>query len=217
MHCPCCRTDAPAFLPFGIGIERPNARCPRCGSLERHRLLWLFLQRRPALQRPALRLLHVAPEPVLRRLFAAIPGVHYIPADLDARDGVRLDITRLPLPDASLDAVVCNHVLEHVPDDRQAMREFRRVLRPGGWAILQSPVDARRAQTYENPDVLTPEDRLHHFGQADHVRVYGDDYPVRLREAGFSVEVVDEVRALPSGAAAMLGLRREPVYMCQPS
>jgi SAM-dependent methyltransferase len=193
--CPCCDGSVESFLPFGVR-PRPNARCPRCGALERHRLLTLFL-RSGALQR--------------------VSGIRYVPADLNPSHGVRLDITALPFGSASLDALVCNHVLEHVPDDRQGMREFRRVLRRGGWAILQSPVDKDRADTFEDATVVDPADRERLFGQWDHVRVYGRDYADRLRGAGFDVRVVlpsDWMADMDAATIARLGLRPAPIYLC---
>jgi SAM-dependent methyltransferase len=216
MYCPCCETESPSFLPFGVR-PRPNARCPKCGALERHRLLWLYLRNQPGRLWPGMRLLHVAPEPVLRRLFETVPGIAYVAADLHAAHGVRLDITALPMGDASVDAIVCNHVLEHVPDDRRAMREFRRVLRPGGWAILQSPIDGRRAETYEDARVTSPAERERVFGQFDHVRVYGRDYGRRLEDAGFVVDAIDALESLEAELVVRQGLRPERVYLCQAS
>jgi len=215
MYCPCCDTES-AFLPFGVK-PRQNARCPHCGALERHRLLWLFLHSRHQLLSAGMRLLHVAPEPILRRLFEATPGVHYISADLDAASGVRLDITRLPFAPGTLDGVVCNHVLEHVPEDRAALRELRRALRPTGWAILQSPLDGRREETYEDPSVTDPGERERLFDQFDHVRIYGRDYATRLRAAGFHVDVVTFAETLQPDDVTRCGLRSENIYLCRPA
>lgn len=184
--CPVCGKSARAFKPYGI-VPRPDAQCPHCGALERHRLAWLYLQQRTNLfdGRPR-QMLHVAPElcfqPRLRRKL----GEGYLTADLDSpRAAVRMDITDIRYPDASFDVILCSHVLEHVPDDRRAMREFHRVLRPDGWAILLVPITAER--TFEDPSVTDPAERLRLFGQEDHVRQYGPDYVDRLREAGFEV------------------------------
>ena len=130
---------------------------------------------------------------------------------------VRLDITALPFADGSLDAVVCNHVLEHVPDDRAAMREFRRVLSPRGWAILQSPLDPRRAVTFEDFSVQDPGERERVFGQFDHVRIYGRDYIDRLTTAGFRVEAVPFADQLGSDTVTRHALRSEEVVLCRPA
>lgn len=216
MHCPCCDHEATEFLPFGVK-PRPNARCPRCGSLERHRLLWMFLRGRGDLLRSGMTLLHVAPERALRRLVQSVQGLTYIAADLSAEARVRLDVSVLPFRRGTLHGIICNHVLEHVSDDRRALREFRDAMHPSGWAILQSPIDASRDSTFEDPSVADPVERERLFGQHDHVRVYGRDYADRLRAAGFSVDEVDVVGALPAGHAQRYGLRFEPIYVCHPA
>ena len=213
-YCSCCQRDATTFLPFGVR-PRARAKCPHCGSLERHRLLWMFLASRPALLSDRPRLLHIAPEPIMERLFKA-SGVHYISADLSARTDVRLDVTALPFADGSLDAVVCNHVLEHVPDDRAAMREFCRVLSSRGWAILQSPLDPSRAATYEDFAIQDPADRERAFGQFDHVRIYGRDYGERLSGSGFDVEAIPFAEQLGAERAARHALKREDIMLCRP-
>lgn len=170
---------------------RRDARCPRCGSLERHRLHWLYFQT-TGLFRERLRMLHMAPERAFHSHFRQMQNLHYITGDLFADNvNTRLDITRLPFADGSFDVILCSHVLEHIPDDAAAMRELRRVLRPGGWALLEVPLDKNREQTYEDPAITSPEERLRAFGQEDHVRVYGRDYRERLEAAGFKVREDD--------------------------
>lgn len=186
-HCPLCGRSARSFASAGTP-PRKDALCINCGSLERHRLLWLFLQQRPGLMRPGgTRLLHVAPEPCIAGKLREASGPSYLSADLLSEAMEQMDICDIHYPDASFDAIYCNHVLEHVADDRKAMREFRRILRPDGWAILLVPVTADR--TFEDPSVTDPKERLRLFGQEDHVRCYGPDYIDRLREAGFDVYV----------------------------
>ncbi len=154
VRCPLCGKTARRFRPFGGGtVVRPNARCPRCDSLERHRLIWLYLRDETDLFTPAAeprRMLHVAPEPVLRERLAGEPLIDYLSADLEPGVAdVQMDITAIDFPDDSFDVIYCSHVLEHVPDDALAMRELCRVLRPSGWAILQVPI--LLARTDEDP------------------------------------------------------------------
>lgn len=170
-------------------VPRDDARCPVCGSLERHRLCWLFLTGRTDLfdGRPR-RMLHVAPEPVLTRRFQRVHGIDYVSVDLCSRlADVHMDLAQLAFADETFHVIYCSHVLEHIQDDVQAMRELRRVLRPDGWAILQVPI--LREVTFEDPRITDPDERLAMFGQHDHVRIYGQDFADRLREAGFQVRI----------------------------
>jgi SAM-dependent methyltransferase len=202
-------------MPFGV-IPRPDARCPICGSLERQRLIHLFMTRKTDLFDGRSRaVLHVAPEPPLARLFQRMEAVHYVSADLSAPDAmVKLDITEMPFRDDTFHVIYCSHVLEHVPDDRKAMREFRRVLRSDGWAVLQVPLTDE--PTYEDPQVTSPAERERLFGQHDHVRRYGPDYRDRLIEAGFSVTVCDLAAELSDSDVRRYGLaRNEKVFFCR--
>jgi SAM-dependent methyltransferase len=209
VQCPCCGGRFRRFLPGGHE-RRPNARCPGCGSLERHRMVWLWLRCSTDLLRAPHRVLVVAPEPFLQDALRARPNLEYLSVDLDSPLAMRrMDVTRLDLPDASFDVVFCSHVLEHVPDDRAAMRELRRVLRPGGWAVLQTPVDTARALTEEDAAVTGAAERLRRFGQADHARIYGRDFFERLRASGWEVERIAFARGLPPGEAQRYGLDRE--------
>jgi SAM-dependent methyltransferase len=185
-ECPVCNSHLERFKSMGT---RPSARCPVCGSLERHRLIWLFCRAKTDLfdGRPK-RLLHVAPEPCLTRELRHIDALEYLGADLEGRHAmVRMDVTAIQFDDASFDVILCNHVLEHVPEDRKAMRELLRVLKPGGWAIMQVPIKGETTQ--EDASVISAEERTRLYGQDDHVRQYGRDYAERLRAAGFLVAV----------------------------
>ena len=188
-QCPICRWRGLRFAK-SAGTLRDRGRCPRCGSRQRHRHLWLWLERRTSLPAgPAVDLLHFAPEPGIEcRLRAAAPPLRYRTAEVADGHGcdLVLDLQALALPDDSVDVVLCNHVLEHVPDDAAALRELHRVLRPGGWAVLQVPING--PTTIEEQPGEDPALRLGRFGQADHVRSYGRDYLGRLRAAGFAVE-----------------------------
>ena len=183
--CPLCGRSSSRFAEYGI-VPRPEAMCMHCGALERHRLAWLYLERRTdLLDGRRRRMLHVAPEAALERRLRKVVGDGYLTADLSGRAMVEMDVEDIRMPDGSFDVIFCSHVLEHVNDDRRAMREFHRVLRPDGWAILLVPITA--ARTVEDPSVTDPAERLRLFGQGDHVRRYGPDYVDRLREAGFTV------------------------------
>jgi tetratricopeptide (TPR) repeat protein len=189
VSCPCCKGHFRLFMPFGA-TPRPNAMCPNCGSLERHRLMQLYFERRTNLFSARLRVLHFAPEECFSRVLDHNPLIDYLSADLHAPGAKqKIDITDIPYADGSFDVVLCSHVLEHIPDDRRAMRELRRVLAPHGWALLQVPIDHQRAVTFEDPSITDPAQRERLFGQHDHVRWYGRDYVSRLVESGFHVRV----------------------------
>jgi SAM-dependent methyltransferase len=200
--CPICNSHLRTFLPFGSafpvltekrvvgGGHRLQAVCPLCGCVDRSRLLYLYLlHKTDVLQKPT-RLLHVAPEAPIARMLRHHRAIDYLSADLSATNVmVKMDITSIQFPENSFDAIVCNHVLEHVPDDRKAMSELYRVLKPGGWAILQVPISLSSKSTYEDCSIRTSSGREQAFGQADHVRLYGGDYKDRLDQAGFNVSV----------------------------
>lgn len=193
-RCPLCGGGFRRFLPYGYVAQRGEALCPRCLSLERHRMIWLWLQRNTDLFESHPRLLHIAPEHSLMRHFRKLYGsTHdYVTADLESPlADEHFDVESIPMKDASFDVIICNHLLEHVNDDRQAMRELYRILRPGGWGILLVPEDRSRATTFEDNTITDAAERTRLFGQYDHRRVYGRDYDDRLREAGFEVERID--------------------------
>jgi SAM-dependent methyltransferase len=196
IECPICGGHFRKLRPFGR-VRRADALCPRCGSLERMRALWLFIASRPELTKAGSRVLHVAPDEGLRARLERLPGLDYVTGDLLRHDvDVRLDITAMPFEDGRFDLVVCSHVLEHVPDDRLAMREIARVLRPGGSAVLMVPLEPEREWTFEDPTVTDAKRREELFNQDDHVRIYGRDFDDRLREAGLEVERIDVAQAL---------------------
>lgn len=170
------------------GRGRRDVQCPRCGSYERVRALWLFLRDRTDLFEGGKRVLHFAPEPSIAAAIESMPDVDYLSADIEPGVAMEVvDITAIPYPEGSFDAVICSHVLEHVPDDRRAMSEVFRALRSGGTAYFMQPVDFERAETYEDPSIVSPEERLRAFNQHNHVRVYGRDIRERLTGAGFEV------------------------------
>lgn len=180
-QCPCCQGR---FRRMGRRrVVGWGGICPRCGSFSRHRAITLLLQRLD----PKGRVLHFAPEPLFDRVFARLPELERVTADLYAPADLRLDITDMDLPDGGFDLILCSHVLEHVPDDRAAIRELRRVLADGGLALILTPYRPDQ-RTLEDPSITSPLDRMVAFGQHDHVRVYGSDLAERLGDAGFEVE-----------------------------
>jgi SAM-dependent methyltransferase len=187
-----CTVCESSFARFAVSSPASGERraCPRCGSRQRHRLLAIHLRdRTDAFTRPQ-DVLHFAPEQGLHDRLRAVHGARYVTADVEpGRADVAADIEALPFEDDSFDAILCVHVLEHVADDRAAMRELRRVLRPGGWAVIQVPI--LRDRTIEDPGEQDPAQRLRRFGQDDHVRVYGSDFCERLQDAGFRPTTID--------------------------
>jgi len=202
-QCPLCHVRLKRFLPFGQRLSilrdlevvgggyRENAQCPACGCIDRERLLFLYLlHQTDLLDRPA-RLLHVAPEARVSEFLHAQSNLDYVTADLSGeRVMVAMDITKIQFAHDSFDAIICNHVLEHIVDDSKAMAELFRVLRPGGWAIVQVPISFRLRQSIEDSSITSAAGREAAFGQADHVRIYGQDYFARLMRAGFDVETI---------------------------
>lgn len=185
-YCPICRASYARFLDAGNPL-RKSVRCPGCDSLERHRLLSICLEYLEGKQilRQSGRMLHVAPEACLTMSWKR-KYRDYVTVDLFARNvKVRADITALCFPDACFDAIVCNHVLEHVPNDTKALAELYRSLKPGGWASIQVPILGEITQ--EDESITDPAERLRKFGQSDHVRQYGADFKQRLENAGFIV------------------------------
>jgi len=195
--------------------NRPGVICPGCGAQERHRALALYLDAR-GLPAPGTSLLHFAPEYCLEQRLRRIPRLSVVTTDLDpAIAEVAADITALPFGDGSFDAVLCSHVLEHVEDDRAAMRELVRVLRLGGWAVVMVPLDVERESTLEDPGVTEPRERERLFWQHDHVRLYAPDLEDRLTQAGFDVTADRFVDELPRGDIERYGLARgEIIFRC---
>lgn len=193
VYCPVCNRSFSRFIQYK---DRPNAMCPGCRTLERHRKLSLFLDTTSLYTDPC-RLLHIAPERHIQNMLQANPNIEYISGDLEDPTAMqRVNVMRMGFPSESFDVILCSHVLEHVEDDQLAMRELFRVLRPGGWAILDTPVDMNLLETLEDETIRTPEARAIAFGQSDHVRLYGRNYPEILRSHGFEV-TVDPISVSP--------------------
>jgi SAM-dependent methyltransferase len=206
-HCACCGGD---FARFISHQNRPFAKCPRCGALERHRLLVSYLRGQTDLFTASLDVLHVAPEWCLQRELRRQPNLNYVSGDLDSPLAMdRIDLLDLPYGAETFDIVICNHVLEHVDDDRRALLEIRRVLRPGGRAIIMSPIDGASSATVEDSSVKTPEERRRVYWQRDHMRRYGTDFGDRVAECGFDVETIHHIDQFDEHEVKRQGLRRE--------
>lgn len=184
------------FLSYGYGKQRPNVLSPSTLSLERHRLLWLWLLNETDFFMSKKKVLHMAPEQCFLKRFKKLK--HDITtSDLNSPIAdVKADITNLPFKDNTFDIIFCNHVLEHIPDDTKAMQELHRVLKSGGMGILQVPQDLNRAKTFEDDTITDPKERAKIFGQYDHVRIYGRDYFKKLRSVGFRVKEIDYTKDL---------------------
>lgn len=180
------------FLPYGYGKQRDNALSPSTLSLERHRLLWLYLKNETDFFSAEKKVLHFAPEQAFYKRFKKMKYLDYITTDLNSPlADVKADICNLPFSDNEFDVILCNHVLEHIPDDTKAIQELYRVLKPGGMGIFQIPQDLSRETTFEDDSITDKKERAKIFGQYDHVRVYGRDYFEKLRSIGFKVDEVD--------------------------
>lgn len=180
------------FLPYGYEILRENVLSPGTLSLERHRLLWLYLKNETDFFTDNLKVLHFAPEQAFYKRFRNLKNLEYVTTDLNSPIAdVKADICDLPFKNDEFDFIICNHVLEHIPDDTKAMQEIYRILKPGGTAILQVPYEVQREHTFEDNSITDPKERARIFGQYDHVRVYGMDYFEKLKSIGFKVDGVD--------------------------
>jgi SAM-dependent methyltransferase len=185
------------FLPYGYGHQRNNVLSPSTLSLERHRLLWLYLKNETDFFTAKHKVLHFAPEQAFYKRFRQMTNLSYTTTDLySPLADVKADICNLPFEDNSYDIILCNHVLEHIPDDTKAMQELYRVLKPGGMGIFQIPQDLNRETTFEDDSIIDPKERARIFGQYDHVRVYGRDFFDKLRNIGFRVVEEDYTKRI---------------------
>ena len=187
------------FLPYGYGKQRENALSPSTLSLERHRLMWLFLKDETAFftSKSRLKTLHIAPEQCFLDIFRKQKNLDYLTSDLESPIAdVKADICDLPFADNSFDVVFCNHVLEHISDDTKAMQELFRVMKKGGFGVFQIPQDITRETTFEDNSITDKKERAKIFGQYDHVRIYGKDYFNKLRSVGFKVDEVDYTKKI---------------------
>jgi predicted SAM-dependent methyltransferase len=189
--CPCCGWKLRAFTHGGNSLKiRPLGYCPRCNSKARHRRWWLFLQQKTNLFTDHLRLLHASPNYCLSRRFKTLPNIDYVGIDHKNHRNisVKMALPTTPFISETFDAILCIHVLEHFQEDRKAIHELYRVLKPGGWAGISVPIRLDQ-KTFEDPTITSPEERERHFGETVHVRYYGYDLVDRLEEAGFKVKM----------------------------
>lgn len=210
VECPFCGWWGREFFPFGV-IPRKNAECPRCGSLERHRLYYLYLKNIIP-KNKSLKLLHFAPAKSMSMFFKSYSNLDYLSVDIDQDKAMKKeDIVNLSFPDNSFDIILCSHVLEHVEDDQKAMGELYRVLKPSGFALLGVPVKSI-SKTFEDFSVVDPEEREMVFGQNDHVRIYGKDFKTRLEHSGFNVKVVKFLDSLSEDTCNKYALKTQDIY-----
>jgi SAM-dependent methyltransferase len=213
-HCPICNGWFLHFLPFGLN-QRRHAKCPGCGSLERHRFLWLYLRDQMHLTRHRASILHVAPETPIQDNLSQHPNLNYATIDLyDPSAAHQMDLTNLSFDSGKFDVIICSHVLEHIEDDRSAITEMARVLRSGGRAIILVPVDAKREKTYEDSLITTPSERLEAFGHPYHVRICGADYSKRIGDAGFEVKEIYSSTLMPH-RRRLLRINKTVLYDCR--
>jgi len=222
--CPVCQYEFRSFAPYFGSEIIENARCPNCESMERHRLMWIYLHEKTDFFdfRPK-KLLHFAPERYFYKFFNKMSKLDYVPCDLHpdkyeknyGGEIIEADITILPFKDHEFDVIFCSHILEHVPDDNKAISELFRVMKKGGWGIIQVPIDYSLENTFEDFSITTPEERMKAFGQEDHARLYGRDYKLRLEKAGFQVIEDQYAASFSSENAKRIGiLRDEVIYFC---
>ena len=222
VFCPICESSFEKFASAGRE-NRPNCRCFQCDSRERHRLIWLYLHDKMNVMDKSLRLLHFAPERMFYNYLSQKNNIEYFPCDIQPKKYrykgntkiTQADITDIPFEAEQFDLILCNHVLEHIPDDKKAMSELFRVMKKGGNGIFLVPIDYNRETTYEDPSITSPKARLEAFGQEDHVRWYGGDYIERLKEAGFEVIELDYAKEFSEEDQHKYGLLKdELVYHC---
>jgi SAM-dependent methyltransferase len=209
--CPICEADFRGY------VGSPLGSCPGCGAPERARLLWFFLQhQRPELLTNTPTILQIAPDTGLESKLRLMKGIRYLSGDLQEPEAmIKLDLTKLDLPDKCFDLIICLHVLAHISDDRRAMREILRVLRPGGIALLMTPMNTGAQDTYEDPSIIDPDQRDKAYGEWDFVRVYGLDFSDRLKEAGFQIEVVQPADQMAEPDRKAMGLWNDRIFICR--
>jgi len=215
VECPICKWVGKKFrdLDCGYGHIYNNAECPKCKSQPRHRILYLYLKKHIRKDKK-IKLLHFAPFS-LKKLFTSYKNIEYLSVDIDPKKAMKKeDITKLSFKDNSFDIIICIHVLEHIKDDKKAMKELYRVLKKGGFAIIDVPLDYSKKETDEDFSVTDPIERTKRFLQHDHVRLYGRDFKDKLKKAGFKVKVDKFADTLSITQKEKYGLENKPIYFC---
>jgi predicted SAM-dependent methyltransferase len=216
-YCPVCNSHLRCFKPFGVLNVRDNAQCPVCGSFERHRFFWLLLERKTNLfdAKPK-RMLHIAPEKKMSEKFQNIQSLDYLSADLNSPAAmVKMDITDIGYDTDSFDAIYCSHVLEHVIDDKKALSELRRVLKPQGWMLLSVPIKKNLEVTEEDLELKDPQQRLQKFGNVGHMRNYGIDFEDKLKKACLEYDKYLPSEVVSSEEFKRYGLKDDWVFICR--
>ena len=205
------------LLPYGRLKPRENAIAPDSLSLERHRLMWLFLKNKTNFFTDNLKFLHIAPEYCFIKIFKGMKNLDYLTADLISPwADVKMDVHDIPFEENTFDVVICNHVLEHVDDADKVMKEFYRVMKPGGWGIFQVPIDYNNSVTIEDKSVTDPRERERLYWQSDHLRLFGLDYGDKLTAAGFKVTESNFINEIDPKLVERYALdKNEIVYYCQ--
>lgn len=225
-YCPVCKNSIESFLPAGV-LERNDVKCPICRSRERYRLLTLFLENETNFFTKGGSVLEIGPAKGFSARCKQYKNIKYVSVDLSSElADKKMDITHLEFDDNSFDYIICYHVLEHIKDDKKAIREMVRVLKSEGMCLIAGPVDINRNKTYENDSKeLTDNERESIFGQHDHVRIYGKDFVKRLEKGGFSVEVLNYVNRFTPEEREKYGLKdnynlllfetNDDIYVCR--
>ena len=205
------------LLPYGRLKPRENAIAPDSLSLERHRLMWLFLKNKTNFFTDKLKFLHIAPEYCFIKIFKGMKNLDYLTADLISPwADIKMDVHEIPFEENTFDVIICNHVLEHVDDYNKVMREFFRVMKPGGWGIFQVPIDYNNPNTIEDKSITDPRERERLYWQSDHLRLFGRDYGKRLAAAGFNVTESNYINEIDPQLVERYALdKNEIIYFCQ--
>lgn len=217
VQCTVCEKQFSKFLPYGSKVaRRENVLCPNCLTLERHRWMWIYLKERSDFFTGKHKVLHIAPEQCFHKRFKKLKNLEYTTGDLVSPIAdYHFDLHKIPFDESTYNIIFCNHVLEHVADEMQCMRELFRVMAPGGWGIFQVPLDYTREETYQDDSIQSPEDREKHYWQKDHVRLFGRDFPKKLSAAGFTVDEVLPSDLLSKEDIARFRLQEgEVLYIC---